>query len=66
MSCPVNDQRNRMLGSTIVMWDTRDLPPTGDLLQSVMKYAIDIGTQIAAAIDLRGRQSPRVGSAEAQ
>jgi len=66
MVCPVNDNRNRMLGATFVMWDTRDLAPTGDILQSLMKYALETGTQIAAAIDLRARKSPRAGSAESQ
>jgi hypothetical protein len=66
LSCPVRDGRNRMLGSTVIMWDARDLPPTGDLLQSVTNYAIEVGTQIAAAIDLRGRKSPMLGAQESQ
>jgi hypothetical protein len=66
MACPVIDKQNRMLGALFVTWDVRDLPPTGDALLAVMKYAIGVGAQVAAALDLRGRMSPFSGSPEAQ
>lgn len=66
MACPVIDKLNRMLGATFVTWDVRDLPPTGDTLLAVMKHALGVGTQIAAALDLRGRMSPYFGGSEAQ
>ena len=66
MACPVIDNRNRMLGATFVTWDVRDLPPTGDALLAVMKYALGVGQQVASALDLRGRMSPFTGGPEAQ
>lgn len=66
MACPVTDNRGRMLGATFTTWDARDLPPTGDLLIGVMKHALTVGEQIAAALDLRGRSSPFAGGSEAQ
>jgi hypothetical protein len=66
MACPVVDSRDRMLGALFVTWDIRDLPPTGDTLLAVMKHALGVGTQVAAALDLRGRMSPFFGSAESQ
>jgi hypothetical protein len=66
MACPVIDTRSRMLGAMFVTWDVRDLPPTGDALLAVMKYALGAGGQIASALDLRGRMSPYTGSSEAQ
>jgi hypothetical protein len=66
MACPVIDNRNRMLGATFVTWDLRDLPPTGDALLPVMKYALGVGQQVASALDLRGRMSPFTGGPEAQ
>ncbi len=66
MACPVIDSRNRMLGASFVTWDVRDLPPTGDTLQAVMKHALAVGAQVAAALDLRGRMSPFAGGPESQ
>jgi hypothetical protein len=66
MACPVIDNRNRMLGALFVTWDVRDLPPTGDTLLAVMKHALGVGAQVAAALDLRGRMSPFSGSPESQ
>jgi hypothetical protein len=66
MACPVIDSRNRMLGALFVTWDVRDLPPTGDTLQAVMKHALAVGAQIASALDLRGRLSPYAGGPESQ
>jgi hypothetical protein len=66
MACPVIDKQNRVLGALFVTWDTRDLPPTGDALLAVMKYALSAGAQVASALDMRGRMSPFAGSPEAQ
>ena len=66
MTCPVIDNRNRMLGALFVTWDVRDLPPTGDALLGLMKYALGVGAQVASALDLRGRMSPFAGGPEAQ
>ena len=66
MTCPVIDNRNRMLGALFVTWDVRDLPPTGDALLGLMKYALGVGAQVASALDLRGRMSPFTGGPEAQ
>jgi hypothetical protein len=57
MACPVTDIQHRMLGAVVATWDTRDRPPAGDELQSLMVFAKDIGVQIAAALDL-GRHLP--------
>jgi hypothetical protein len=66
MACPVIDNRSRMLGAMFVTWDARDLPPTGDALLAVMKFALGVGAQVASALDLRGRMSPFTGGPESQ
>ena len=66
MACPVIDNRTRMLGALFVTWDARDIPPTGDTLQAVMKHALEVGAQVAAALSLRVRMSPFSGGPESQ
>jgi hypothetical protein len=66
MACPVIDSRSRILGALFVTWDVRDLPPTGDTLQAVMKHALAVGAQVASALDLRGRISPFSGGPGSQ
>jgi hypothetical protein len=36
-----------------VQWDVHDEPPNGDALQTLTDRAINIGVQIASALDLR-------------
>jgi hypothetical protein len=66
MACPVIDNKTRVLGALLVTWDVSQLPPTGDAMQALMKHTTEIGTQIAAALSIRGRLSPYAGGSESQ
>lgn len=56
LSCPVVDVQGRLLGAVFVQWDVHDAPPSGDSLQMLMDRAINVGAQIASALDLRTPQ----------
>ncbi|MEJ0017062.1 MAG: hypothetical protein WDN25_10940 [Acetobacteraceae bacterium] len=61
LACPVVDIQDRMLGALFITWDTTDPPPSGEAMAALSDYAISIGTQVASALDLRGRLSPLSG-----
>lgn len=67
MACPVIDIQLRMLGSLLITWDGNDPPPTGEALHALTDYAMAVGAQVAAALDVRGgRLSPWSGAAGAE
>jgi len=53
LACPVIDVQGRVLGAVFVQWDAQDAAPTGSALQTLMDHAINVGVQIASALDLR-------------
>ncbi len=55
LACPVIDIQGRMLGGLFVTWDVSDHPPAGEAMQALSAYTREVGTQIAAALDLRTR-----------
>lgn len=64
MACPVTDNRSRMLGATFVTWSNRNIPPTGEQLQNLMRDAISAGAQIGSVLDSRYKASPLAGPGE--
>jgi hypothetical protein len=63
LACPVIDVQGRVLGAVFVLWDAHDEPPNGNALQTVMDRALNVGVQIASALDLR-TPLPRPAEAE--
>jgi hypothetical protein len=61
LACPVTDSRNRLLGGISITWSDRNVPPTGEQLQALMKDATSTGGQIGSVLDRRGKLSPRTG-----
>ena len=53
LACPVTDVRNRILGALFIQWDARDGVPNGEALETLSKNAINLGAQIASALDSR-------------
>jgi len=65
LGCPVLDRFGRMLGAVFILWNLRDLPPTGEPMQALMRETLAVGAQIAATLDMRGKLSPMAGAGEA-
>jgi hypothetical protein len=66
LACPVVDIQGRMLGAIFITWDIDDHPPSGEAVESLSTFTLQVGAQAATALDLRARLSPMLGTETAR